>query len=306
MFWLLGIEGLRSIRILLEATEMFKKYGCMHLISIWVVFSLCACNHPVFYQPRPYQQSDLAAFRATPGAKELEYQTATGRQIAFYLAPVSDVMSPRGQVWILFGGISSLALEWLPWLRDAPRAHTGYLLIDYPGYGLNEGVPRAKGILESSLAALEALAVDLKIDQRELEAALNVLGHSLGTGTVLQFAVHVQVDKIILVAPFTDLRDLTTYRYGDFAGGFLNLINTEKYDNVQRLDELAARRHPPRIFIFHGDSDHVIAVKMGRELARRYPTLTTYYELKGVGHSDLFADHMPLILDVISARNTKP
>jgi pimeloyl-ACP methyl ester carboxylesterase len=282
---------------------MFKKYGFTHLISTWVVFFLCACNHPVFYQPRPYQQSDLTIFCTTPGAKELEYRTAAGRQIAFYLAPVSDVTSPQGQVWILFGGISSLALEWLQWLHDAPREHTGYLLIDYPGYGLNEGVPRAKRILESSLAALEALAADMKIDRARLEEVLHVLGHSLGTGTALQFAGHVQVGKIILVAPFTDFRHLMTYRYSEFLGGFLNLINPEKYDNVQRLDELAARRHPPRIFIFHGDSDNVIPVEMGRELAGHYPTLTTYHELKGVGHSGFFADHMPLILDVISGKD---
>ena len=282
---------------------MFKKYGFTHLISIWVVFFLCSCNHPFFYQPRPYQQSDLTIFRATPGAKELEYRTAAGRQIAFYLAPLFDVTSPQGQVWILFGGISSLALEWLQWLHDAPREHTGYLLIDYPGYGLNEGVPRAKRILESTLAALEALASEMKIDRVQLEEALHVLGYSLGTGTALQFTAHVQVGKIILVAPFTDLRHLTTYRYRGFWGGFLNLINSEKYDNVQRLDELATRRHPPRIFIFHGDSDNVIPVEMGRELARRYPTLTTYYELKGVGHSGFFADHMPLILDVILGKD---
>jgi pimeloyl-ACP methyl ester carboxylesterase len=285
---------------------MLKRYSFRYLISICVVFFLCACNHPVFYQPRPYDQSDLTVFHATSGARELEYRTEAGRQIAYYLAPVSDLKSSQVQVWILFGGISSLALEWLQWLHDAPREHTGYLLIDYPGYGLSEGVPRAKRILESSLAALETLAHDMKIDQRQREEALNILGHSLGTGTALQFAVQIQVGKIILVSPFTDLRHLSTYRYGGFLGGFLNLINPEKYDNVQRLAELAARRDPPQVFIFHGDSDNVIPVGMGQELARLYPAMTTYHELKGVGHSGLFADHMPLILDAMSDDGDKP
>jgi pimeloyl-ACP methyl ester carboxylesterase len=286
---------------------MLKRYySFRHLFSICVVFVLCACNHPVFYQPRPYDQSDLAVFHATSGATELEYRTKAGRQIAYYLAPLSDLESSQVQVWILFGGISSLALEWLQWLRDAPREHTGYLLIDYPGYGLNEGVPRAKRILESSLAALETLAKYTQTDRGQLERALNVLGHSLGTGTALQFAVHVKVRKIILVSPFTELRHLSTYRYGGFLGGFLNLINPEKYDNVQRLAELAARRDPPQVFIFHGDSDDVIPVGMGRELASLYPTMTTYHELNGVGHSGFFADHMPLILDAMSDDADKP
>ncbi len=271
------------------------------LFSVGVVSTLCACNHPIFYQPRSYHPSDLKAFQSAHRAIELQYTTEAGRQMAYYLAPTDGPAMPPERLWVLFGGISSLALDWLPWLRDAPREDTGYLLIDYPGYGLNEGVARARRILQSSLAALDALAKYVRADRRRLEKELNILGHSLGTGAALQFAVHVQVRKIILVSPFTDLRQLVTYRFGGLLGGLVNLINPEKYDNVQRLAELAARRSPPQVLIFHGDSDNVIPVRMGRELARLYPAMTTYRELKGVGHSGFFAKQMPLILDAISS-----
>jgi fermentation-respiration switch protein FrsA (DUF1100 family) len=254
----------------------------------------------MFYQPRSYQWSDLKAFQAARSAIELQYITESGRQMAYYLAPRRTPAKPPKQLWILFGGISSLALDWLPWLADAPREQTGYLLIDYPGYGLNEGVARATRILHSSLAALDALAKYTRTDRDELEKALNILGHSLGTGTALQFALHVRVKKIILVSPFTDLRRLIADRYGGLLGGFINLVNPEKYDNVQRLAELAARPNPPRVFIFHGDSDKVIPVRMGRELAQLHPAITTYYELKGVEHSGFFVGRMPLILNAMS------
>ncbi len=280
---------------------MLKRYhNYRHLFPIWVIFFLCACDHPMFYQPRTYDWSDLKAFQAARGAIELQYTMETGRQMAYYLAPHRNPAKPPQELWILFGGISSLALDWLDWLGDAPREHTGYLLVDYPGYGLNEGVPRATRILHSSLGALDALAKYSRTDRRELEKGLNILGHSLGTATALQFAVHVQVKKIILVSPFTNLRDLITDRYGEFLGGSINLINPEKYDNIQRLAELAARPTPPQVFIFHGDSDNVIPVWMGRKLAQLYPAMTTYYELKGLGHSGFFAAHMPLILDAMS------
>ena len=285
---------------------MLKRYAFRHLISICVVFFLCACNHPIFYQPQSYHWSDLKAFQAARSAIELQYTTETGRQMAYYLAPLDVPAKPPKQLWIFFSGISSLALDWLTWLGDAPREHTGYLLIDYPGYGLNEGVARAARILHSSLAAVDALAKYTQADRHELEKGLNILGHSLGTGTALQFAVHVQVKKIILVSPFTDLRGLIADRYGGLLGGFINLINPEEYDNVQRLAELAARPDPPQVFIFHGDSDNVIPVWMGRKLARLYPAMTTYHELKGVGHSGFFADHLPLILDAMSDDGDKP
>jgi len=285
---------------------MLKRYSFRHLISIYVVFFLCACDHPIFYQPRTYQWNDLKAFQSAHSAIELHYKTEAGRQMAYYLAPRKGPAKPPKQLWILFGGISSLALDWLTWLGDAPREQTGYLLIDYPGYGLNEGVARATRILHSSLAALDALAKYTQADRIHLERALNILGHSLGTATALQFAVHVQVRKIILVSPFTDLRRLIAERYGGLLGEFINLINPEEYNNVQRLAELAARANPPQVFIFHGDSDNVIPVEMGQELARLYPAMTTYHELKGVGHSGLFADHMPLILDAMSSDADKP
>ncbi|MCA1794221.1 MAG: alpha/beta hydrolase [Desulfobacteraceae bacterium] len=263
------------------------------------VFAI-GCGHPVFYQPRPYSAEQITVFKEQPGAVELTYETSQGVQTAFYLPGKANLGRMPDQIWVIFSGVSSLALDWLPWLGDSPDDRMGFYLIDYPGYGNSDGVARAKRILESSNKALAALSAWLKVDRSLVERNMGILGHSLGTGTALQFSVETGAKKIILVSPFTDFKDLVRYRYGRFTGGFLNLINPEVYANRERLDELAAKPDPPEIIIFHGDKDMVIPVEMGRELAGRHPSITTYKELENFGHRDFFSTHMGKIFKAMA------
>ncbi|MCG8529171.1 MAG: lysophospholipase [Desulfovibrionales bacterium] len=264
-----------------------------------LTFLLMACGHPVFYQPRPYQAQQLETFEKQPGATALTYETDQGIQTAFYLPGKTAGKKLPEHIWLIFSGIGSLALDWLPWLVDPPRQNIAFLLIDYPGYGNSHGVARAKRILANSHGALNALTRHLNVDQRKIEKRMGILGHSLGAGTALQFSVEVEFRKLILVSPFTDLKDAVRHRYGGFWGGFLNLINPEKYDNRTCLDQLAARPHPPKIIIFHGDADKVIPVEMGRELAQRHGKITTLYELKEFGHKNFFSTHMDKIYEAM-------
>ena len=272
-------------------------------ISIWagVLCPLClliACSSPVFYQPRNYQPEQLKIFDSWPGASIIEYKTPEGMQSAFYLPQRSKPDGLPDKVWVIFSGIKSLALEWQPRLAKLSDKNIAFLLIDYPGYGLSKGVARAKRILLSSHTALAALADYLNVEQKIIEQRLCILGHSIGTGTALQFAVQVDVQKLVLISPFPDLRDLVVHRFGRMVGGFLNLINPEVYSNRERLDELATRFPPPEIIIFHGDKDDIIPIDMGRELAERHPSITVYHELKGAGHTDFISDYLDLIFGI--------
>jgi len=243
------------------------------------------------YHPRPYPSTQsVAQFNniATP----IRYRTTQGQQTAFYFAPKNHGIPKH--LWVMFNGNASVALlTWPAFIQADANGEDAFLLIDYPGYGLCEGKPSPKNIESSADSALLAL-------QHQLGSALPVLrviGHSLGAAAALQFATHHEIDRVILLAPFTSISDMGKLMFG-FHPDFLIRHN---FDNGARLAELAKRTPPPRVIIFHGSDDAVIPQVMGRELAKKYPEFTSFYPLDGIGHDDIL-QQVPLILQAMNAK----
>jgi pimeloyl-ACP methyl ester carboxylesterase len=109
-----------------------------------------------------------------------------------------------------------------------------------------------------------------------------MIGHSLGAAAALDFASrHPQVHRIILLAPFTSLRDEAAL----FIGSFLSHLLGENYDNRAALHRLAQYRSPPHVVIFHGLQDAIIPSAMGRELAAEFPGFVTFHGIPEAGHN---------------------
>ena len=109
-------------------------------------------------------------------------------------------------------------------IQTIPNPDTGYLLIDYPGYGISEGKPNPGSILENSEHALQTL---LKKKSWAADAARPcVLAHSLGGAAALQFAARNYVRKIILVSTFTTMDEMVRnqihIRLGSLPNGSVN------------------------------------------------------------------------------------
>ena len=208
----------------------------------------------------------------------IEYRTSNGRQVAFYAPPKSGGIPKR--LWFQFGGNGSLALQYHGMIEQPEFAECGVLMIDYPGYGYDEGTPSAIGIQENADAALAALAVKLKTSSQILLNNSATIGHSIGTGTSLEFAVaHPEIRRVVLVAPFTSLYDRSFSVVGPLA-----LLLHHNYDNEAALTVLGLRQPRPEVYIFHGDRDRIISVTMSRRLKAEFPWVT-YTEFAGQTHA---------------------
>ena len=233
-------------------------------------------QHGMIYFPRQY------AFPSVPaGVQALEFETGQGRQVCFYVPPTSAGEAVPKRLWLVWGGNASLALDWLDFVRGFPDSEAGFLLVEYPGYGKSSGRAGPHSIQEVSEKALGVLAEHLAESRQMLEARLHLLGHSLGAAASLQFAVRHDVQRIVLVAPFTSLRDMAVR----VVGYPLNYLTLHRYDNRARLRELAATHPDRKIFILHGDRDEIVPVKMGRELAGMFPKMISYREIPGGDHN---------------------
>ncbi|MFN2366630.1 MAG: alpha/beta hydrolase [Desulfurivibrionaceae bacterium] len=241
----------------------------------------------------PYEPALLEKFRERPGNIQLEFTTANGRQVAFYIPPAQEPERPPAQIAILYPGIKSVALGWLRFIKPEDCRETGYLLIDYPGQGLSEGSMHPKESYLSSEGALQALAEHFEVNK--LEAEYHLMGHSFGTGAALQFAGRHQVKRIVLIAPFTTLRNAVAEKFF-----LLSVLLPAQMDNRAIIRQLLLREQPPQITIMHGGKDALLPVDMGRELAALDPTRITYLEFPADDHVSILTTCRDLIFRILA------
>jgi pimeloyl-ACP methyl ester carboxylesterase len=261
------------------------------LVAAIIVLLLFVFQAKLIYHPQPYRP-DYARLIPARGV-EVEYRTSAGRQTAFYIPPraADDPTTIPKRLWVMFGGNASLALFWADTVRDAPDPDAAFLLVDYPGYGKCEGSPSPRSIQESSETALTGLAEWMKCDRADLERDLNVAGHSLGAAASLQFAVKHKIQRILLVAPFTSMREMVR----QVMGRAFTFILLHNYDNRKRLDELAAGPQPPHVIILHGDSDTIIPSRMSRELTAAHPQMIELHEIPRADHVNVLDYVLPYL-----------
>jgi len=236
-----------------------------------------------------------AAFTELPGNLRLEFTTAQGRQVAYYLPPLTNPTNPPARLAILYPGIGSVALGWLRFIEPETAPDTGWLLIDYPGRGESEGKMDPTDLYQNSEGALTALATHFGVKQLPSELAL--LGHSFGSGAALQFAARQPVKRVVLVAPFDTLRRAVALK-----SWLLALILPSQIDNRELIRNLLHGPNPPVITIFHGASDRTLPVRMGRNLRDVAPERIDYREFPADDHVDILTTRHDLILEALTGR----
>ncbi len=239
---------------------------------------LFSWQHALLYHPRGYGAAESRLLEESKGIR-LEFVTNAGRQSAFFV-PARD-RSEGAPIWVMFSGNASTALDWLHLVRAEALRSQAFLLVDYPGYGFSEGRAGRENTRAAAAGAVAALEKHLGIDSRAM--ALNAAGQSLGAAAALDFATRHPVRRILLIAPFTSLREVAAHL---FARPFGWLV-AENFDNRARLAELARAPSPPTIIIFHGTEDELIPLAMSRSLANGQSGMVTLVEIPGAGHNDV-------------------
>jgi pimeloyl-ACP methyl ester carboxylesterase len=249
------------------------------LISLVVLF-----QGRFIYFPLRYSPAELAEAK-TIGVQEVRFRTSQGNQAAFFWRSEDSETIPQN-IWIVFGGNGDVALGWVALVRDF--SGPGFLLIDYPGYGICEGRPNPQSILENSERALQTL-----LEQKHWKVgadALCVLGHSVGGAAALQFAAKHVVGKIVVLSTFTAMDDMIRAQIRISLGRLLR----HRFDNVASLKAILSHKHVPEICIFHGEADELIPSNMGRALAQLDPKLIKFVEIPGAHHNDVVQMALPL------------
>ena len=126
------------------------------------------------------------------------------------------------------------------------------LLVDYRGYGGNDGRPSEPGLAADARAARRFLVEDRGVDP----ARLLYFGESLGAAVALGLASEVEPRALVLRSPFSSLADVARVHYPFLP---LSLILVERYPSIDRARKLSCP-----VLVVAGDRDRVVPVEQSR------------------------------------------
>ena len=164
------------------------------------------------------------------------------------------------------------------------------LAVDYRGYGTSEGVPSEAGLYVDAAAAWAWLA-----GMEELDAGqLLVWGYSLGGAVAAELATHVDEAGLILVAPFTSMRDVVR----ESAPMRLPAawITETRFDTIERIGEVGSS-----VLLVYGTEDGRIPSWMPEALYERAREPKALVRVAGAGHESVFDRGIDEILAVLGA-----
>jgi uncharacterized protein len=259
------------------------------LVAVLLLFQSRFIYFPLRYSTALLQKAKLI------GTEEIRFRTSQGNQTAFFWRTENSATAPKN-LWLVFGGNGDLALGWLDLVCAFPSQCTGFLLVDYPGYGICQGKPNPRTILENSERALQTL-LEEKGWTAEADA-LCVLGHSLGGAIALQFAARYSVRKIVVVSTFTTMDEMVRKQIGITLGPLLR----HRFDNITSLETVLSQNRVPEISILHGQSDDIVPLRMGAALAQLNPNRIKFVAIPAASHNNIIQKALPLILKTMGSQ----
>jgi uncharacterized protein len=213
-----------------------------------------------------------AAGEVIEGARDVTLRTDDGLELGAWFVPPPEGSDRRMAVLVAPGnggnraGRAELAEE----LRQRGLA---VLLMDYRGYGGNQGSPSEDGLARDAMAAAEAL------DDLGYPAHRTIyFGESLGTGVVAALQSRRPPAGLVLRSPFTDFADVGAEHYP-----FLPVRRILR-DRFPVLAHLAESEVP--VTVIYGDRDSIVPTDLSARVADEAPALAERVVIKGAGHND--------------------
>jgi len=158
------------------------------------------------------------------------------------------------------------------------------LAYDYRGYGRSEGHPSEVGVYLDAEAAYDA-----EIQRGVPASRIVCFGESLGSAVSIHLATRRECAAVVLVSPFTSLRDVASFHYGPF-GRFAGV----RFDSLALVGRLSVP-----FFVAHGDRDEVVPYELGERLFAAARPPKQFLRVPGAHHNDVFA--VPIVLDAVAA-----
>lgn len=218
----------------------------------------------LLFHPRPVPEATRALIaQSSPGVESVFIRATDGTRLhAWHL---------KGSPLILYFGGNAEEVSWMLTRAARHTPGTGWLLVDYRGYGSSEGSPSEKG-----LAADAFLWHDHATEKLRAQGVV-LFGRSLGSGLAVQIAAARPVAGLILVAPYDSMISVGQHHYPFLPVGWML---KHPFDSLQHAPGITA----PLLCLVAG-RDEVIPVVHSKRLFDAWKGPKRWVELEGAGHN---------------------
>jgi pimeloyl-ACP methyl ester carboxylesterase len=175
----------------------------------------------------------------------------------------------RGEPLVMYFGGNAEEVSWM--LDDAVRRApgTGWLLVDYRGYGSSGGSPSEKALVADALRWYDQMSSQHK--------NVYLFGRSLGSGVAVQLAAQRPVAGVILVAPFDSLVEVGKRHYPFLP---VNWMLKHRFDSVALAPAIKAP-----VLCIVASHDEIIPAQHAKRLYEAWGGEKRWVELEGAGHN---------------------
>ena len=251
------------MRLLLNISILAVAVYC-GLVLLLYIFQRNLLYHPSTKNPKPsdYGISEMSL---------VEIITSDGLKLDAWFKPAEE---GKQTILYLHGNAGHLGHRSIK-VKKYLDAGFGLLLLGYRGYGGNSGKPSEKKLYIDGRAALHFL-----IKYQVPLSKTIIYGESLGTGVAVEIARNLQINCLVLEAPFSSMTDVATHHFFYLPTRFLL---KDHYNSIGKINEIIAP-----IFFVHGEMDTVVPWEFGKRLYDAAPQPKELLLIENANHNNLY------------------
>ena len=176
-------------------------------------------------------------------------------------------------VIVLYHGNAGSACDRAFYAEIFTSAGYGYAIVEYAGYS-NDPRQTTHDLIKTDVQNV------ISYFENEGREVYGVTGESIGTGPASYHASLRAPEKLLLITPFTNLRDLAQDRFWFYP---TSLLVDNAFDNVKNLEN-----YNGNVGIIHGRKDSVIPYSFSENLSKQIETEVTLFTIEQADHNNLF------------------
>lgn len=201
---------------------------------------------------------------------ELAIKSYDGTKLSGILCG-SKIPETKRAVFFLHGNAGNLHDQ-----QQAAEFYTAlgydFFTFDYRGFGKSEG----------EIESEEQFFKDIQVMYKEMQTAYHadsiiVVGYSVGTAPAAMIASKMHPKKLVLIAPYYSLVDMTKRRYPYIPYALLKY----RFDTADYLKKVKST-----VLLIHGDEDDVLPFEGSKMLSKHLKKGSQFLPIKGQGHND--------------------
>ncbi|HWM43464.1 MAG TPA: alpha/beta fold hydrolase [Burkholderiales bacterium] len=240
------------------------------LESVVTIIAVVVVGFPLLM----YLAQDSLIFFPQPQGEARRAQIASQRAVESRFIDAADgtrlhAWHVKGEPLVMYFGGNAEEVSWM--LDDAARRApgTGWLLVDYRGYGSSGGSPSENALVADALRWYDHLSPEHR--------KIYLFGRSLGSGVAVQLAAHRPVAGLILVAPFDSLVAVGKRHYPFLP---VDWMLKHRFDSIALAPQLKA----PLLCIV-ATADEIIPAEHSKRLYDAWGGEKRWVALEGAGHN---------------------